>query len=280
MTTPNLPALENDAAPRLSFNTIDRTQALQVGRSIAIFVTSLATGTVIWQIVASLFFSPWALPTPLSVAVSAWETILSDELPRMIAVSIVRIIVGFILGSVVGVMLGLVMGSSKTIGEFLDPMIEMLRPISTVAIIPIALVWFGIGEEAKYFIVAYGAFFITLLNTIAGVRQTPLVRRRAALCLGAKGWRMFILIILPSAVPFIATGLRVALGSAFTSIIAAEMIAANEGIGYFIMQARLLVQTQRIFVGLAALGLLGFVTDRLFRGLMRVFLAKYLRGSR
>jgi len=249
-------------------------------RPLIVFVLALALWGILWQLVAATFFSPYLLPTPSSVAVSLWSTIESGELPAMIWMSFIRIMIGFFLGAMVGVLLGLAMGSSDTISGLFDPVIELLRPISTVAIIPIALVWFGIGESPKYFIVAYGVFFITVLNTVAGVRQTPLVRKRAAMCLGAKGWRLFFLIVLPSAVPYVMTGLRVALGSAFTSIIAAEMIAANEGIGYFIMQARLLVQTQRIFVGLAALGLMGFAADRLFRLLSHVLLGKYVRVAR
>jgi NitT/TauT family transport system permease protein/taurine transport system permease protein len=145
--------------------------------------------------------------------------------------------------------------------------------------IPIAIVWLGIDEGSKYFIVAYGVFFITLLNTLAGVLSTPLVRRRAAMCLGANRWNMFFRITLPSAVPYINTGMRIALGGAFASVVAAEMIAANSGVGYFIMQARFLVQTERIFVGLVTLGAMGFITDRAFRYITGFVFARYLRLS-
>lgn len=235
---------------------------------------------MLWDIVASLFFSHYLLPRPAGVFTSAWETTLSGELPQMVGVSLVRILTGFVLGCLCGISLGLVMGSSRVLGEFFDPLIELVRPISPVAMIPIAIVWLGIGEASKYFIIAYGVFFITLINTIAGVRHSPLVRKRAAMCLGARGWRLFTEVILPSAVPYISTGMRVALGSAFMSVVAAEMIAANEGIGYFIMQARLLVQTQRIFVGLVTLGLMGFLADRVYRHLAKVLMGRYLRVGR
>jgi NitT/TauT family transport system permease protein/taurine transport system permease protein len=248
-------------------------------KSIAIFLVSIATGFAVWQIVAWLFFSSYVLPRPASVFVSAWETTVTGELPQMVWISLLRILAGFAIGCVVGIGLGLVMASSRVLGEFLDPLIELVRPISPVAIIPIAIVWLGVGEAAKAFVVAYGVFFITLINTMAGVRNSPLVRKRAAMCLGAKGWRLFFAVTLPSAVPYINTGMRVALGSAFASVVAAEMIAANEGIGYFIMQARLLVQVQRIFVGLLTLGLIGFFADRIYRYLSTVLLGRYLRGS-
>jgi len=111
------------------------------------------------------------------------------------------------------------------------------------------------------------------------VRHTPLVRKRAATSLGAGTWSLFFRITLPSAMPFINTGMRVALGGAFMSVIAAEMIAANSGIGYFIMQARLLIRTDRIFVGLVTLGLTGFFTDRLYRYVTGIVFARYLRLS-
>ena len=277
-------------SPRQAFRTVKSPlhRLLEFGRSVetterlksfGIFVVSIVTGLIVWDIVASLFFSHYLLPRPASVFASAWETVLSGELPQMVRVSLVRILTGFAIGCVCGISLGLVMGSSRVLGGFFDPLIELVRPISPVAMIPIAIVWLGIGEASKYFIIAYGAFFFTVINTIAGVRHSPLVRKRAAMCLGAKGWRLYIEVILPSAVPYISTGMRVALGGAFASVVAAELIAANDGIGYFIMQARLLVQTQRIFVGLATLGLVGFFADRVYRYLATVLMGRYLRAG-
>ena len=248
-------------------------------RAIILFFASLAGGLIAWKICSTLFFNAYLLPPPDTVFVAGWETLASGELGEMIRVSIVRIVLGFVFGCIAGIGFGLLMGSFEVAGELLDPLIEVIRPISPVAMIPIAIVWFGIDESSKYFIIAYGAFFTTLINTIAGVRQTPLVRKRAAASLGAGTWSLFFRITLPSAMPFINTGMRVALGGAFMSVIAAEMIAANSGIGYFIMQARLLIQTDRIFVGLVTLGLTGFLTDRLYRYVTGIVFARYLRLS-
>lgn len=253
--------------------------AFERSRSAITFVVSLLFGFVLWHVCSKLFFNPYLLPPPLQVFKSAWETLQSGELLEAVSISFTRIGVGFVLGCIVGIACGLVMGSFRLAGEFLDPLIELVRPISPVAMIPIAIIWFGIDEASKYFIIAYGVFFVTLINTIAGVRHTPLVRKRAAQSLGAGTWQLFYRITLPSAMPFIVTGMRVALGGAFMSVIAAEMIAANTGIGYFIMQARLLVQTERIFVGLMMLGVSGFLTDRLFRYFSDIFFARYLRLS-
>jgi NitT/TauT family transport system permease protein/taurine transport system permease protein len=248
-------------------------------RSAGIFVASLMSGLLFWHFSSVLFFNAYLLPPPATVLKAAWETLLSGEVLEMVRVSLVRILMGFGLGCLVGITCGLIMGSFRVAGEFLDPLIEVIRPISPVAMIPIAIVWFGIDEASKYFIIAYGVFFTTLINTIAGVRHTPLVRTRAAASLGAGRWSLFFRIMLPSAMPFINTGMRVALGGAFMSVVAAEMIAANSGVGYFIMQARLLVQTERIFVGLMMLGLTGFLTDRVYRYLSGMVFARYLRLS-
>jgi NitT/TauT family transport system permease protein/taurine transport system permease protein len=248
-------------------------------RAVAIFTASIVTGLIFWQLSSTFLFNPQLLPPPAKVLVAGWQTLLDGELLEMVRVSIVRILMGFGIGCVVGIACGLLMGSFSFAGAFLDPLIEVVRPISPVAMIPIAIIWFGIDEASKYFIIAYGVFFVTLINTIAGVRNTPLVRKRAATSLGAGTWNLFFRITLPSAMPFINTGMRVALGGAFMSVIAAEMIAANSGIGYFIMQARLLIQTDRIFVGLVVLGLTGFLTDRLYRYVTGIVFARYLRLS-
>lgn len=246
-------------------------------RSSLIFIGSLGSGLLAWHLSSTFFFNPYLLPPPAQVFSAAVETIASGELFEMVGISLVRIGMGFLLGCLVGISCGLVMGTFQFAGEFLDPLIEVIRPISPVAMIPIAIIWFGIDEGSKYFIISYGVFFVTLINTIAGVRNTPLVRKRAATSLGAGTWALFFKITLPSAMPFITTGMRVALGGAFMSVVAAEMIAANTGVGYFIMQARLLIQTERIFVGLVTLGIMGFLADRLFRYLVAVLLGRYLR---
>jgi NitT/TauT family transport system permease protein/taurine transport system permease protein len=248
-------------------------------RTSLIFAVSLGSGIVAWKLCSAFFFNPRLLPPPETVFATAWETLRSGELLEMVWVSLLRILIGFAIGCVAGIGCGLLMGTFGLIGEFLDPLIEVVRPISPVAMIPIAIVWFGIGENSKFFIIAYGAFFVTLINTIAGVRQAPLVRLRAATCLGAGTWNLFFRITLPSAMPYINTGMRVALGGAFMSVIAAEMIAANSGIGYFILQARLLVQTERIFVGLLVLGVTGCLADRVYRYATAILFARYLRRS-
>jgi NitT/TauT family transport system permease protein/taurine transport system permease protein len=145
--------------------------------------------------------------------------------------------------------------------------------------IPIAVIWFGIGETSKYFLIFWGTFFIVLINAIHGVMATPWARVRAAECLGATRAQIFALIVLPSAVPSIITGMRVALASSYLSIIPAEILAADSGLGFLLQQSSLLVQTNRVFVVLAVFGILGYASDRAFRFVTTRALTSYLEAE-
>jgi ABC-type nitrate/sulfonate/bicarbonate transport system permease component len=157
------------------------------------------------------------------------------------------------------------MGRIRIVAQFVDPLLQFMRPISPVALVPLSIIWFGIGDMSRYFIIFYGVVIIVILNTAAGVVSTPNIRLNAAKCLGARRSQIFRRIIIPSAVPYILTGMRVALGFAFMGIVAAEMIAAQSGIGYLIMQSRMLLRTDIMFVGLVTLGVLGAVIDGCFK---------------
>ena len=119
------------------------------------------------------------------------------------------------------------LGRIKLVNDLLDPVIELLRYLSPTAMIPIAVIWFGIGETSKYFLIFWGTFFIVLINTTAGVMRAPVIRQRAAECLGASELQIFLLVVIPSAAPYIVTGMRIAMASSFMSIIPAEILAAD-----------------------------------------------------
>jgi NitT/TauT family transport system permease protein/taurine transport system permease protein len=142
--------------------------------------------------------------------------------------------------------------------------------------IPIAVIWFGIGELSKYFLIFWGTFFIVVINTTAGVWRAPIARQRAAQCLGANQLQIFVLVVVPSAVPYIVTGMRVAMASSFMSIIPAEILAADSGIGYLLQKSSMLLQTNRIFVALLTICVLGFIVDRIFRFFVDRVLARYM----
>src|SRR2546423_8897471 len=127
----------------------------------------------------------------------------SGEIFRPVAISLARVGVGFITGCAAAIVLGVVLGRIRLVNELLDPIIEVMRYLSPTAMIPIAVIWFGIGETSKYFLIFWGTFFFVLINTIAGVMRTPVARQRAAQCLGASRLQIFALVVVPSAAPYI-----------------------------------------------------------------------------
>lgn len=244
--------------------------------TVAISTASLGSGLLLWQVLSTTVLNPLLVPPPAEVLHTAMPMLRSGEIFRHVAISLLRIAVGFIVGSLLAVALGVLMGRIRALNRALDPIIEVLRYLSPTAMIPIAIIWFGIGEISKYFLIFWGTFFFVLINTIVGVLRTPVARQRAARCMGANTLQIFLLVVIPSAVPYIVTGMRVAMASAFMSIIPAEMLAADSGLGYLLQQSGVLMQTNRIFVALAAICFLGFLTDRLFQWLVERTMSRYL----
>jgi ABC-type nitrate/sulfonate/bicarbonate transport system permease component len=245
-------------------------------RRFAMPVLSLFVVLAIWQLLSGTVFSRHLVPPPLTVVETAIPMLMSGEIFTHVGISLVRVLIGFALGTVLAVIVGVLMGRLRVVNELLDPVIEVMRYLSPTAMIPIAVIWFGIGETSKYFLIFWGTFFFVLINTVAGVMRTPVARQRAAQCLGASRLQIFALVVIPSAAPYIVTGMRVAMASSFMAIIPAEMLAADSGLGYLLQQSGLLLQTNRIFVALAAISALGFLTDRVFRWLVDLTLARYV----
>jgi ABC-type nitrate/sulfonate/bicarbonate transport system permease component len=245
-------------------------------RAVSLTAASLLIGFCTWQFLSSVLFNPFLIPPPLEVFRTAIPMLESGEILSDVSISMVRVLVGFTTGSLAGVIAGVLLGRIRLLHDLLDPIIELLRYLSPTAMIPIAVIWFGIGELSKYFLIFWGTFFIVLINATAGVWRAPVVRQRAAACLGASQLQIFVLVVVPSAVPYIVTGMRVAMASSFMSIIPAEILAANSGIGYLLQQSSMLLQTNRIFVALLTICLLGFVVDRIFRLVVDKVLARYM----
>jgi NitT/TauT family transport system permease protein/taurine transport system permease protein len=245
-------------------------------RAVVLAAGSLAIAFSVWQLLSTFVFNPFLIPPPVEVIRTAIPMLLSGEIAADVSISMVRIIVGFITGSFAGIVLGVLLGRIRLLHDLLDPIIELLRYLSPTAMIPIAVIWFGIGEMSKYFLIFWGTFFIVLINTTAGVWRAPIARQRAAECLGANQLQIFLLVMIPSAVPYIVTGMRVAMASSFMSIIPAEILAADSGIGYLLQKSSLLMQTNRIFVALLTICILGFAVDRLFRLFVDRVLTRYM----
>ncbi len=230
---------------------------------------------LIWHLAATTLVRSTLFPPPGPVLERAWVLIEDGILQEQIVASLKRIGQGFLLGSAIGIPVGLAIGSFKPVRWMLEPWTEFFRFIPAVAMITVAVIWFGIGEESKVFLIAYTTVFVVIISTAAGVGAVGRDKIRAAQCLGATRLQVFRLVALPATVPYILTGMRLAMSNAFVTIVAAELVASNDGLGKMLWDARLFMQIEDIFVALVALGLLGFATDRTFRFLIRAFAGRF-----
>jgi ABC-type nitrate/sulfonate/bicarbonate transport system permease component len=233
-------------------------------------LVSLACVLVVWQLAVWLntairFMNPALLPKPAGVLQAASEQIAEGFLHQDILYSLYRVLAGFLLGASVAVVLGCVSGSVRVIEDFLDPVLEMLRPIPPLAWLPLFIFWFGIGEPSKVYFTAFVAFFPVYVNTIEGVKYVDPVLRRAAASLGATRSQMFLLVTVQAALPQIITGLRLGFGMAFLALVATELIAANAGLGYRIMEARNYFKVDWMVFGALMIGVIGFTLGSLIR---------------
>lgn len=210
---------------------------------------------------------PIFLPAPSVIAVFLFKMLISGELLWHAANSLLRLLIGYSIAAIGGITLGLLVGWFRVFNLFFTPLIELTRPVSPIALIPLAILWFGIGWESKVFVIAMATFFPILLNTIAGVRNTDLLMVRAARSLGAKNLKLLLTVSIPSAAPFIHTGLRISLSIGFIVIIAAEMVAAQNGLGWLVLDSQRLYRTDIVFVAIISISCLGLLADYGMRSL-------------
>lgn len=223
---------------------------------------SLGGALLIWQLISSTgIVNPRLFPTPVSVAQAGYQMAIDGTLWTDLAASLRRALTGFAIGSILGVLIGLLTGRIRIFQRILGPIFTVLRPIPSIALVPVAIVWFGIGDDSKYFVISYAVLLAVWLNTHAGAEGVPQAYIRAAQSLGAGRVRTFREVVIPAAAPFIFTGLRLGATVAFLSLVAAELTGASEGIGYRLQEARQFLATDEMFVGLIELGILGAVLD-------------------
>ena len=239
------------------------------------YALSFLTLGVVWHVAATYLVPSVLFAPPLSVLAKVGELARSGVLFEHVGVSLRRILIGFALGSALGIPIGLLMGNLDFVKRFLEPYTEFFRFIPAIAFLTVAVIWFGIGETSKVFLIVYTTIFIVILNTMAGVLSIPKNKLRAAQCLGASPFQIFLYVSIPATLPFILTGMRIAMGNSFATIVSAEMLGANAGLGTMMWTARLYMLVDEMFVGLFALGILGFATDRLFRFLIFRFAGRY-----
>lgn len=228
----------------------------------------------IWGI-ASLYYTVDFLPSPLETITGVREIILDGTLLKFILISSKRVVSGWGLGMLIAIPTGIIIGRIGILRRIFEPFIDFFRFIPAIGFLTLFLMWFGAGEKSKIILIMYATVFVILINTIVGVLSVDNNRLQAARSLGASEGQIIYSILIPSALPNIFTGIRLGLGGAFTSIVAAEMLAAKEGIGFLIYTSRLYFRTDWIFVGLLTLGLMGYLSDWLIRLFGKVVLGHY-----
>jgi NitT/TauT family transport system permease protein len=222
-------------------------------------VLGLVLFVAIWFAASFHLNNPVLLPSPAATVEGFIDLVRDGTLAVDAMASLKRVIGGFLIASAVAVPLALLMASFATLDAMISPIVSFLRPIPPIAWIPLAILWFGIGDPPSYFITSLAAFFPIFVNSYAGGHAVRAEHVYAALSLGAGRRAMFFKIYLPSAMPMIAAGLRIGLGQSWMAVVTAELIAAHSGLGYMIQANRLSLETALVLVGMSVIGILGAV---------------------
>lgn len=221
---------------------------------------------IVWYIIADvlMLFPSYMLPGPVEVVNSFINLVYSGRLLTDLVDTLYKVLVGMFLASIVGITLGIILGWSKRLERLCSYVISILRPIPPIAWIPFSILWFGIGAAPAIFIIFMGCVFPILVYTVDGVHRTKKVLIEAALSFGATDSQMLTEVILPSTVPYIVSGLKVAMGIALMCTISGEMIGSSSGIGYMILTSTNLFDTGSTVVGMLEIGCIGIVFDYIF----------------
>lgn len=215
-----------------------------------------------WELGSALgLVSESALPAPSRIAQAFWSLVASGELARHIGASFVRAGGGFLLGGATGLLLGLFTGLGKWVERTLDPTVQMLRTVPLLAVIPLFILWFGVGEFSKILLISLGAFFPVYFHTFLGVRSADRKLHEVTKALEFSALQQATKLILPSALPNVLLGIRLSVGVSWLLLAVAEMMGASSGIGYLIQDARVYSQTDIVFVGIGLFALVGKLSD-------------------
>ncbi|MGC4063901.1 MAG: ABC transporter permease [Polyangiaceae bacterium] len=249
-----------------TFRRRDVTRACaRLGRPIRKLAEYSAMGALlllVWELAGRLsWVDTVALPTPCAVGRTVCRLLVSGTLLGHIATSLWRVLEGFAISAAVGLSLGLLSGISPLGARLLDLPVQLVRPVPPIAWIPLAILWFGIGELSKVFIIFLGAVFPIFVNTVDGIRQTDVRFIELARVLSVSRLKLIRSVVVPGALPAIMTGLRLGVGNAWICVLAAELIAAERGIGYVIVDGRELSQPDVVIAGMLAIGVVGKLMD-------------------
>ncbi|MBX3576128.1 MAG: ABC transporter permease [Rhizobiaceae bacterium] len=226
---------------------------------------SLLAAMLLWWLVGILAGNPLLLPSPFTVLDNWWRLLVSGQLLEETLVSLQRLAIAYTFAAIVGIPVGFAMANWRIVDLTVGFVVNSIRPISGIAWIPIAIVWFGVGEELPIFIIFYGAVFPFILNAHASLLDIDKRLILVARTLGAGRVRIFLTVVLPFSIPYVLTGARIALGLAWMSIIAAELLGAPNGLGFSIQYMRLVQQTPAMLAWIFWVGVVGYALDALLR---------------
>jgi ABC-type nitrate/sulfonate/bicarbonate transport system permease component len=230
-----------------------------------------------WELIGRLgLVDPFFLPPPTGIVKAMIRMTASGELLKHAEASVYRALSGYFLAAILGIGLGIAICWSRLIENVLDPIFELLRPISTLGLVPLMILWFGIGNGSKIVIVLKACFFPILLNTIAGIRGVNLKLIQAGRSLGAGEFQIWTKVILPAAMPVIFTGMRISTAISMLAIVGVEMFSADSGLGFVIIDSQRVFATDKMFVGILMLSIIGFCMDYIARLIGRRFLSWHM----
>ncbi|WP_017786303.1 taurine ABC transporter permease TauC [Aeromonas dhakensis] len=244
-------------------------------RRLGISLLTLGALLALWWLVARLeLINPLFLPPPAQVlqqfvTLAGPQGFMDATLWQHLAASLQRILIALAAATLCGVTVGLAMGLSPTLRAMLDPLIELYRPVPPLAYLPLMVIWFGIGETSKVLLIYLAIFAPVAMATLAGVQGARQVRLRAARALGANRWQVLWYVIVPGALPDILTGLRIGLGVGWSTLVAAELIAATRGVGFMVQAAGEFLATDVVLAGILVIALIAFTLELGLRALQR-----------
>lgn len=220
---------------------------------------------LLWEVAAAYaIFPPMSFPRMSAILSTWWQLLASGELLGQLLPSLWRMFAGYFIGVALGVGLGLIMGYFRYFYNLLEPITEVLRPIPSPAYLPIMILFLGIDDEMKIFMISFASLFPVLLNTYSGVRSVDPIQLQTARTFGVSGRKLLTQIVLPASSPYIFTGMRVSLAVALIVMVISEMVAASNGIGYFILSAQRGFKIRDMFAGVLTLAMLGYILNRAF----------------
>ena len=226
-------------------------------------VASLLFVVAIWYAVWRFGgFIQYALPSPMEVGEALVRMTVSGEMFRDLGASVSRLVAAVIIGAITGIVVGAAIAVNKHVARSVAPLLTFFNALGGIAWIPLAILWFGVGASAILFVIWNSVFFQIVFNTFNGIRQVPMVYRRAAATMGASRWQVFWDVLLPGALPSLITGLRTGISFGWRTLIAAEMIGALTGIGVLIITASRFFRSDRIFAGIIVIGIVWLFIDR------------------